>query len=103
MSACFFFSHLSWAFPTGNVWRVIAFQLMRSIHLVKRFKGYQLVENSFTHISNENSLIWHIIPLLYGYFEITCMTWMNDDFLLDVRVKLFYTNDVYLLNSPSNG
>jgi hypothetical protein len=51
MSACFFFSHLSWAFPTGNVWRVIAFQLMRSIHLVKRFKGYQLVENSFTHIS----------------------------------------------------
>jgi hypothetical protein len=27
------------------------------------------------------------------------MIWMNDDFLLDISVKLFYTDDVCPLNS----
>jgi hypothetical protein len=57
------------------------------------------MKNNITQTFNENPQIYHIIPLLYGYFEANNMTWMNGSFLLDVRIKLFYTDDICPLNS----
>jgi hypothetical protein len=30
------------------------------------------------------------------YFETTWTTWMNGGFLLDIGVKLFYTDDIFI-------
>jgi hypothetical protein len=55
--------------------------------------------NNFTLTSNENQLICHITPLLYDYFVTNDVTSKNSGFLLDISIKLFYTDDVRPLNS----